>query len=371
MIDERVKILARNLINYSVHLQRGEKVLIEVIDGGQDLAKTLVAEAYLAGGMPFVTVKNTALQRALLLDCDEEQINLIASWEADRMQKMDAYIGVRANDNISELSDLPPDKARIYQQLWWKAVHTNIRIAQTKWCVLRYPNPAMAQLAGMSTEAFTNFYFKVTNLDYARMAEAEKPLVKLVEQTERVHIIGPGTDLVFSIKGIPVMKSCGLRNIPDGEVFTAPIRDSVNGVITYNCPTVFQGTAFDNICLHFANGKIIEATAKDREKLNLIFDTDDGARYIGEFSLGLNPHIHNPMRDVLFDEKIGGSFHLTPGNAYATAFNGNRSAIHWDLVSIQTPAYGGGEIWFDDKLVRKDGKFVLPELAGLNPENWE
>ncbi|WP_425058961.1 Aminopeptidase T [Sporomusa carbonis] len=370
MLDERVKTLAKNLINYSVRLQPGEKVLIEVIDGGHDLAKALVAEAYRAGGTPFVTVKSNALQRALLLDCDKEQLELIAGWEAHRMQDMDAYIAVRAYENVSELSDLPPDKSRMYQQLWWKPVHTDIRIAKTKWCVLRYPGPSMAQMAGMSTEAFTDFYFKVSNLDYARMAEAEEPLVKLVDKTERVRITGPGTDLAFSIKGIPVMKSCGLRNIPDGEVFTAPVKDSVNGVITYNCPTISQGTAFDNIRLRFEKGKIIEATANHTGKLNQILDTDEGARYIGEFALGLNPHIHHPMRDILFDEKICGSFHLTPGNAYATAFNGNRSAIHWDLVCIQTPAYGGGEIWFDDRLVRKNGKFVLPELAGLNPENW-
>jgi aminopeptidase len=370
MLDERVKILAGNLINYSVRLQKGEKLLIEVFDGGHDLARALVAAAYQAGGKPFVTVKSAALQRALLLEGEEPQINLIAGWEADRMQNMDAYIAVRAYDNVSELSDLPPEKAQMYQQLWWKAVHTDVRIAKTKWCVLRYPGPSMAQMAGMSTEAFTDFYFRVSNLDYARLAAAEQPLVKLVEQTDKVRITGPGTDLHFSIKGIPVMKSCGLRNIPDGEVFTAPVKDSVNGIIAYNCPTICQGTAFDNVRLRFENGKIMEATANNTEKLNQILDTDTGARYIGEFALGLNPYIHHPMRDILFDEKICGSFHLTPGNAYDTAFNGNRSAIHWDMVSIQTPAYGGGEIWFDDKLVRKDGRFVLPELAELNPEKW-
>lgn len=369
-MDDRVKKLAQNLIKYSVRLQKGEKLLIEVTDSGHELAKALMIEAYQAGGAPFLTVKNSALQRALLLDCDQEQVSLIAGWEADRMKSMDAYIAVRAYDNVSELSDLPPAKAQLYQQLWWKAVHTDIRIAKTKWCVLRYPGPSMAQMAGMSTEAFTDFYFKVSNLDYSRLAKAEEPLVKLVEQTERVRIIGPGTDLVFAINGIPVMKSCGLRNIPDGEVFTAPVKESVNGVITYNCPTICQGTAFDHVRFRFEGGKIIEATANNTEKLNQILDTDEGARYIGEFALGLNPYIHQPMRDILFDEKICGSFHLTPGNAYDTAFNGNRSAIHWDLVSIQTPPYGGGEIWFDDRLVRKDGRFVLPELAELNPESW-
>lgn len=371
MADERVKILATNLIRYSVRLQPGEKLLIEVTDSGQELAKELITAAYEAGGIPFLTIKNQQLQRALLLNCQEEQINLIAAWEAERMKSMDAYLAIRAYDNANEMSDLPPSQARLYQQLWWKPVHTDIRINTTKWCVLRYPSPAMAQMAGMSTAAFTDYYFRVTNLDYGRMAAAEEPLVQLLERTNKVRITGQGTDVTFSIQGIPVMKSCGLRNIPDGEVFTAPVRDSVNGVVTYNCPTIFQGTAFDHVRLQFENGKIVDATANDTAKLNQIFDTDDGARYIGEFALGLNPHIHHPMRDILFDEKICGSFHLTPGNSYVTADNGNRSAIHWDLVAIQTPAYGGGEIWFDDRLIRKDGRFVLPELLALNPENWQ
>jgi Leucyl aminopeptidase (aminopeptidase T) len=370
MADERVKILARNLIHYSVHLKAGEKVLIEVTDGGHELVRELIAETYRVNGTPFVTIKNNELQRALLYNSREAQLHLIAGWESDRMRSMDAYIGVRANENASELADLPADKSALYQQLWWKPVHTDIRVAKTKWCVLRYPGPSMAQMAGMSTQAFTDWFFKVTNLDYARMAEAAEPLVKLFQATDKVRIAGPETDLTFSIKGVPTVKCCGLINIPDGEVFTAPVRDSVNGVITYNCPTIFQGTAFDNVQLRFEAGKIVAATANNSEKLNQILDLDEGARYIGEFSLGLNPNIHRPMRDILFDEKICGSFHLTPGNAYDNAFNGNRSAIHWDLVAIQTPEYGGGEIWFDDRLIRKDGRFVLPEIMGLNPENW-
>jgi aminopeptidase len=371
MSDERVKTLARNLIHYSVRLQPGENLLIEVTDGGYDLAGELMTEAYRVGGVPFLTVKNYALQRSLLNGAGESQIKLIADLEAQRMMNMDAYIGVRAYENVSEFSDLPAEKAKMYQQHWWKPVHTDIRIVKTKWCVLRYPGPSIAQMSSMSTAAFTDFYFKVSNMDYSRLAEAEEPLVKLMEKTEIVRIAGCGTDLTFSIKDIPVMKSCGLRNIPDGEVFTAPVKDSVNGVLTYNCPAIFQGASFDNVRLRFENGKIVEATSNHTEKLNQILDTDEGARFIGEFALGVNPFIHHPMRDILFDEKICGSFHFTPGNAYATAFNGNRSSIHWDLVSIQTPEYGGGAIWFDGRLIRQDGKFVLPELAKLNPENWD
>lgn len=282
---------------------------------------------------------------------------------------MDAYIAVRASDNISEMADVSQAQMQLYQQQWTKPVHLDIRVPNTKWCVLRYPSPSMAQLAGISTEAFEDFYFQVCTLDYARMDRAMDPLVELLERTDKVEITGPGTDLAFSVKGIPSVKCSGLRNIPDGEVYTAPVRDSVNGVIRYNTPSLYQGFTYESISLEFRDGKIVKATANDSEKINKVLDIDPGARYIGEFALGLNPHIKAAMKDTLFDEKISGSFHFTPGNAYEKAFNGNKSAVHWDLVSIQTPEQGGGEIWFDGVLVRKDGRFVLPALAGLNPEN--
>lgn len=368
-MDPRIKTLAKNLITYSVDLKPGEKVLIEVFDNGHPLAKALVDEAYRVGGLPFLTIKNNQLHRSLLRQASVEQLTLIGQWEAERMKNMDAYIGIRASENISELSDVPAEKMRDYQQYWSKPVHLDIRVPHTKWCVMRYPNGSMAQLANSSTDAFEDFFFNVCNLDYAKMAKAMDSAIALFERTDKVRIISPGTNLTFSIKGIPAVKCSGLRNIPDGEVYTAPVRDSVNGMITYNTPAVYQGVTYENICFQFENGKIIKATANETEKLNKVLDSDEGARYIGEFALGVNPYIDTPMKDTLFDEKIRGSLHFTPGNAYDTAFNGNKSVIHWDLVLIQNPEYGGGEIWFDDKLIRKDGLFVVPELEPLNPEN--
>ena len=368
-MDPRITTLAANLIGYSVHLKAGQKLLIEVFDNANPLAKALIDEAYRVGGIPFVTVTNNQLQRALLRQSTPEQLQLMAKWDTARMKDMDAYIGIRASDNVSEMSDVTEEKMRHYQQFYGQPVHLDIRVPQTKWCVMRYPNGSMAQLAAMSTEAFEDFYFAVCNLDYAKMAQAMDPAIALFERTDKVRIVSPGTDLTFSIKGIPAVKCSGLRNIPDGEVYTAPVRESVNGVITYNTPAVYQGVTYDNIRFEFQNGKIIKATANETEKLNKVLDTDEGARYIGEFALGVNPHIHTPMKDTLFDEKIRGSLHFTPGNAYEAAFNGNKSAIHWDLVLIQRPEYGGGEIWFDDILIRKDGLFVTPELEPLNPDN--
>jgi aminopeptidase len=243
------------------------------------------------------------------------------------------------------------------------------RVNKTKWVVLRWPHPAMAQSAGMSTEAFENFFFTVCAMNYSKLEPGMAALKSLMEETDGVRITGPGTDLRFSIKGIPAIACGGDHNIPDGEVFTCPVRDSVEGHVQFNAPSIYQGTAFDSVRLAFSKGKVVEATANNTQRINQILDSDEGARYIGEFSIAFNPHVLQPMRDILFDEKIAGSFHFTPGQAYETADNGNRSQVHWDLVCIQRPDYGGGEIYFDGRLIRKDGRFVIKELQGLNPEN--
>lgn len=370
MIDPRMSKLARLLVEYSTELKPGEKVLIEAIDVPDEMTCEMINVARRAGALPFVTLKRNQVLRGLLLNADEPQIRLIAEVEAQRMREMQAYIGLRGTANISEMSDVPDDKMKLYQKLWWKPVHGEIRVRKTRWVVLRYPSFSMAQSANMSTEAFENFYFDVCTMDYARMAKAMIPLQKRMQAADRVRIVGPGTELNFSIKGIPAVCCDGKLNIPDGEVFTAPVRTSVNGHVQYNTPTLYQGVTYDNIRLEFKEGKIIKATGNNTEGLNKVFDTDEGARYVGEFALGFNPYITKPMKDILFDEKIAGSFHFTPGAAYEdSADNGNRSAIHWDMVCLQDPAAGGGEIWFDNTLIRKDGRFVVDDLKGLNPEN--
>jgi len=368
-LDPRFIKLAQNLIHYSTALKPGEKILIENIGPELPLTKAIIREAYKVGAKPIVLLKNQEILREILLEADEEVIKINREMEKSLMEQMDAYIGIRAGDNIAELSDVPEEKIQAYQRGWWHPVHGEVRVPKTKWVVLRYPNASMAQLAGMSSEAFTDFYFNVCNLDYSKMSKAMDALINLMNRTDKVRITGPGTDITFSIKGIPAVKCDGHRNIPDGEVYTAPVKESVNGVITYNTPSVYQGYTFENVRLVVKDGRIIEATANNTEKLNKILDTDAGARYFGEFAIGVNPYITKPMKDTLFDEKIMGSIHFTPGSSYDEAFNGNKSAVHWDFVLIQTPEYGGGEIYFDDVLIRKDGIFVLPELEGLNPEN--
>jgi aminopeptidase len=364
MHDARFDKLAKLLVQYSTRLKRNERVLIESFDVPDEMTIALIRAARQAGALPFVQIQHTPVNREMALEAAEPQLNLAAQVELARMKKMDAYIALRGSNNITEMSDVPVSKLQLIAKKM-RPVQDQ-RVKKTKWVVLRWPTPSMAQLASMSTAAFEDFYFDVCTLDYRKLLPGMRALKALMQKTDRVEIKGPGTDLRFSIKKIPAVICGGDRNIPDGEVFTAPVRTSVQGHISFNAPTIYQGIGFDGIRLEFRDGKIVHATGNQGDKLNKILNSDAGARYIGEFSLAFNPHILEPMRDILFDEKIAGSFHFTPGQAYEEADNGNRSQVHWDMVNIQRPEYGGGEIYFDGKLIRRDGEFLPKQLRSLN-----
>jgi len=367
--DQRQKKLAELLAGYSVKVSKGDKVWIDVIGDCGTLPQCLVREVYKRGGMPFVNIIDKRILREVLCGASTEMLDIWAQRDADFMDRMDCYIGVRGDVNSYELSDVPQSNMREYERRYGEPVHSQRRVAHTRWVILRYPTTGMSQLAGMSTEAFENYYFDVCCLDYEKMSNAMEPLVKLMNSTDKVRIVAKDTDLTFSIKGIGAIKCAGDCNIPDGEVYTAPVRNSVNGHIRYNVPSIENDFKFEDVRLEFKDGKIVRATANNSEKANALFDTDDGARYVGEFAIGVNPYVTHAIGDILFDEKISGSIHFTPGCCYDDASNGNKSALHWDLVLCQTPEYGGGEIWFDDVLIRKDGVFVVKELRGLNPES--
>jgi len=367
MQDPRCDKLAEVLTRHSTKLAKGEHVLIEVFDAPDEIAVSLIRSARAAGAVPFVTTHHSRVARELALGATEAQMEITSGVELARMKKMAAYIAVRGSHNITEMADVPDDKMRLITGKMRPVM--DWRINKTKWVVLRWPTPAMAQQAQMSTPAFEDFFFKVCTLDYSRMAPGMAALKSLMDRTDKVRLCGPGTDLQFSIKGIGSVVCGGDRNIPDGEVFSCPVKTSVEGHVSFNVPSIYQGVAFDRVRLEFSKGRIVNATANNTAALNKILDSDSGARFIGEFSLGFNPHILHPMRDILFDEKIAGSFHFTPGQAYKVAGNGNSSRIHWDMVCIQRPDYGGGEVWFDGKLIRKDGLFTVPALKKLNPDH--
>jgi aminopeptidase len=367
MHDARFGKLAKVLVEYSTSLKRNETVLIESFDVPDEITIALIRAVRKAGAVPFVQIQRARVNRELALEASARQLNFAARHELARMKKMDAYIGLRGSNNITELSDVAAERMQLIAKKM-RPVQDQ-RVKKTKWVVLRWPTPSMAQLAGMSTEAFEDFYFEVCTLDYRKLQPGMRALKALIERADRVEIKGPYTDLRFSIKGIPAVICGGDRNIPDGEVFTCPVKDSVEGHITFNAPSIYQSMAFDGIRLEFRAGKIVHAISNQTAKLNKILDSDVGARYIGEFSLGFNPHVLHPIRDILFDEKIAGSLHLTPGQAYEEADNGNRSQVHWDMVSIQRPDYGGGEIYFDGKLIRRDGEFLPKQLRSLNRDH--
>ena len=360
MKDKRNEILAQQLLDYSLELQRGEILYLE-IKGKEtlELGKQIIKYATSKGAVPFWYYNDESLLRQWVRAAGDDQFKKQAELHLHLMQKANAYIGLRGSDNPFDMADIDRSQVDKQNTLFYKPVHLEERVKRTRWVVLRYPNNAMAQLAETSQEAFEDFYFRVCCADYAKMSKAQDKLFALMDATDKVQIKSPGTDLTFSMRGIKCVKCDGKRNIPDGEVYTAPVRDSINGTITYNTPSLYQGAVYNDISFTFENGKIIKATcAGDDTQLNKILDTDKGARYVGEFAIGVNPFILHPMKDTLFDEKIAGSFHFTPGQCYDEAPNGNDSSIHWDLVLIQRPDYGGGEIYFDDKLIRKDGVFT-------------
>ena len=365
MHDPRIDSLAKQLVGYSVDLKKGEKVLLDLYDVPDSIGIALIREVRRKKAIPFVKIHQASITREMLRGAEAEQYATMSKHMLSEMKDMDAYIALRGSHNISETSDVKPAS----MQLAMKNLRpvSEHRVKKTKWCVLRWPTASMAQQASMSTEAFENFYFDVCLLNYKALIPSMNALKRLMEKTDQVHIKGPGTNLTFSIKNVPAVVCGGNYNIPDGEVFTAPVKNSVEGYVSHNAPTIYQGIAFDSIRLEFTKGKITKAEAGNKTKeLNRILDTDPGARYIGEFALGFNPVIREPMRDILFDEKIAGSFHFTPGQAYEIADNGNKSQVHWDMVNIQRKDWGGGEIYFDGKLIRKNGVFLAKSLEKLN-----
>ena len=362
MKDPRIRKMAKQVIEYSVHLQPGEKVLIDIWDEAYDFAEELVGAAQEAGGQPFVNLQSLSLNRQLIMNATEESMEAWYKYENFRMEDMDAYIVVRKNHNNKTYEGIPAEKMRLYNKYYGK-LHYGTRITNTKWCVLRYPNDSFAQSAGMSTQELEDFFFENCCLNYRRMNELAAPLNDLMMRTDQIAIKAPGTELTFSIKGCCKPPACGIFNIPCGETGMPIIPESANGRISYNLPSFFQNTLFEDISLTLKDGKIVEARSNHTERMNEILDTDPNARRIGEFAMGFNPYITRPINDTLFDEKMAMTMHFTPGNDSIY----NPSAIHWDIVTSHAREMGGGEIYADGVLIRKDGLFVLDELKQLNP----
>lgn len=368
MVDEREKMLAKNLVNYSCKVMPGQKVLIEHSHISKGLLQALINEVFLAGGLPFYREVKKDVRRLIVEQGSPELFKQMAKYDCLQMDDMDAVILALGANNAFEFAGISAPQMASYNTNYYKPVHLERRINKN-WVTLRYPTPAFAQFAGLSTEGFEDFYFKVCNLDYGKMKLAIAPLKELMEKTDKVKIVAKNTNLEFSIKGIPAVPCCGEHNVPDGEIYTAPIKDSVFGEIEFNIPALIGGVLHNNIWLRFESGKIVDAKSSNTKELQDLIATDAGSRYLGEFAFGVNPHITAPINDILFDEKMCYSLHLAIGNSYDNAFNGNLSSIHADLIQLHAKEFGGGEVYFDNVLVRKNGQFMLPELVALNPEN--
>ncbi len=360
--------LANTIINYSLKLKENEKVLINFNQNASPLVEELIKEATKVGAIVGLGLTDPKLNARLAENNTITRLEHLKKVRAFEVENYDAFIMIRSSFNDYESKNVPIEMTRKLGAMTQEL--DDIRINERKWTLLNYPTDLDAYKAHMTTEDFNNFALDVMTVDYQKMSKDIAPLKELMEKTDKVRIVSPGTDLTFSIKGMTAIPCTGEMNIPDGELYSAPIKDSVNGTITYNTPSPYQGNTYNHVSLTFENGKIVKATCdEDDDKLNEIFDTDEGARYVGEFALGFNPKVLYPMGDILYDEKILGSLHFTPGRCYADCDNGNVSAIHWDMVLIQREDFGGGEIYFDDVLIRKDGKFTLDELKVLNYED--
>lgn len=366
MFDKRLKQLADQLITYSVSLKAGEHVLITSAPAGAPLVKELVRSAYAVGAYPHVQLSDPEISKEIMLGLQPEQAAAMIRYDHGRVEEMDATISVGATLNPYEDAAVPREKREVMRLAGVEQEKIKKKKEISRWSVCIYPTAYYANCAGMSLDDFEDYYFSVCCMDYRRFGEAMEKLRALLEKADQVRIEAPGTELAFSIKGINKRVSAGDRNVPDGEVYTAPVRESINGKVAFNVPSLFQGKRFENISLVFRDGKAVEAHGTPEKALNDILDTDPGARYTGEFAFGVNPRLDVPIGLTLFDEKINGSFHIAMGNGLDVVDNGNRSAIHWDLVSMHTPEMGGGSIYVDGILIRKDGRFVLPELEELN-----
>jgi len=359
MKDPRIEKLARNLLSHSCKLQKGQSIIIEATSESKDLVVELVKQIYKIGAFPFVRLGDEEVSRAVLMGVTEDLSKRMCKYALPMFEECNAYIGIRAARNEFESADVPAANKILHSKFYGKPIHMDTRAVKHNWVILNYPNASMAQMGQTSVEAFEDFYFDVCTMDYTKMHNAMLPLKELMEKTDKVRIVAPDTDLTFSIKGQKAKICSGECNIPDGEIYTSPLRTSINGKIHFNTPSTCKGVIHNDICLTFKDGKAIEATSSNTAALNAELDSDEQARYTGEFAFGVNPYIKKPMNDILFDEKISGSIHIAMGNCYDDCPNGNKSQIHWDLILRNC------DVYLDDKLVRKNGKFVLKELQGL------
>jgi len=356
--DPRIEQLADILVNYSTRVKPGDHVLIR----SSPLARPLIEAVYRLvvrnGGYPTLQLGFSSLSRIFFEEASEAQLDYLNPIQRFSVEQSNVMIAIDAPENSRELSGIDPVKLQRMSRTN-RPIQEHVMSGKVRWVICNYPTPSLAQDADMSVEDYADFLFGATNIDWRAASARMHRIKERFDAADEVRIVGPDTDITFSIKGRPGVVADGRHNMPDGEVFYAPHEATTRGTISFELPAIYGGREVQGVRLVFQDGKVVEATAaKGEELLHKLLDTDAGARFLGEFGIGCNYGITRYTRDILFDEKIGGSIHLALGRAYPECQGTNQSAIHWDMVKDLRQ---GGRIYLDGELVQEDGRFLFLE----------
>ncbi len=366
MLDPRVAKMADVLINYSLEIKPGDKLVITGPPPAAPLIRECVRAALKAGGHPVVNATIPGVDEVLFAEASEEQLRFLPQTLVDEVEYFDARLAIRAADNTKSLSGVDPDRISLWQASrgsLGRRVMQRAAAGELRWCGTLFPTEAHAQDAEMSLAEYENFVWNSCLLDqpdpaegWRRVRAEQQHIVDYLMGHDTIRIVAPGTEVSYRVGGRTWINSDGKRNFPSGEVFTGPIEDSVDGEVRFTYPAIYTGREVEDVRLRFEAGKVVDARAgRGQEFLRAMLDTDAGARYLGEVAFGLNYGIQRFTRNILFDEKIGGTMHMALGRAYPDTGGKNDSAIHWDLICDLRE----GEVYADGELCYQNGKFVI------------
>jgi len=354
MVDKRIIDVAKLLIDYSTKTKSGDRVLIRADASAKDLALEVYKHALLRGAHPWIRIDLPSSRYVFFKHASDEQLGFVPEHEMTEIKNTDVYLSLGAPSNVKELSSIDP--ARISARMKALKEVDEWRVEKTRWVVFAYPTEALAQEAEMSLQEFEDFAFNACLVDWAEVSKKLEILKQNVDAADKVEIVSPDTHLEFSVKGRIGVAASGDKNMPDGEFYTSVVEDSVNGKVHFDVPAIWYGNVVEGITLTFEKGRVVSAkAARNQAFLEKILSTDEGAKRIGEFGIGLNYGITKSVKLILFDEKIGGTVHFALGRGYKETLSQNDSAIHWDMIKDLRK---DGEIYFDGKLVMKNGKWL-------------
>jgi aminopeptidase len=365
--NEILKKFAELIVKRSLSLKRGDLLLIRTTPISLPLLKEVFRQALIEGAFPVVRAELDGLRELFLKEAPEDVLTFLSPFEVEEQNRADAILTIDAPYNTRCLNGVPPQKQTSWQRSKGKLTQIFMERdgkGDLKWCYTRFPNQANAQDAGMSLEDYADFVFSSLHLEeedpasfWDEVARRQSRIISAIEKGKEIRVLGKGTDLTLKIEGRRWINGNGMRNLPDGEIFTAPIEESVQGHIFFSFPAIYQGREVEGIRLVFKDGRVVKAEARVGEEfLKGILEIDQGARYVGEFAFGNNYGITRFTRDILFDEKMGGTLHLALGSAYPSTGGKNSSAIHWDMICDLREE---SEIRLDGEVIQRDSVWLI------------